>query len=372
MFISKINNEKRIVEYASYYKNQLESLIKNDVIKTNGVYDVLQNGNLCYEDKVEDNKCTDNKFEIEVDVSSNIPDWGKIIFANGKIDKIKLIYDRENVVNNRNGDMVLDKVKDSNIICEKTTYLTRTTGNVPTGKFLPGDEYICEVAQGEYYRFFVVSVNYSSKQNVTKNNMEEPVESVNLILDRNIYYDEKNDVGVLIDSDLILNQNTGFTKWSEQNNGNISYIAFTYLYNATKKWDNLEKISFEYKNKENYMGDFEIKKENNIIYIYDNHEKKVIETFENLKARFPLYNEIPNFPYGWAFNYMKKNNEPSNRRVINGTVEIDGIEGYWVLSLLDENYSQFVSYKGNIITKQNEINNIGVRPVINVDVSKIK
>lgn len=60
-------------------------------------------------------------------------------------------------------------------LCQAVTEKTVTTGNIPTGEYNNGDEYICEVMDDVFYHFFIISKNDD--------------DSVNLIMDRNVAAD---------------------------------------------------------------------------------------------------------------------------------------------------------------------------------------
>lgn len=86
---------------------------------------------------------------------------------------------------------LVNKCESSQIVCHAVT--KTTSGNVPEGKFAPGDEYLCEVKDDTWYTFFVLSVEG---------------EKVNLIMDSNVKID-----GTPIKSDDDISLET-LTSWS--------------------------------------------------------------------------------------------------------------------------------------------------------------
>ena len=106
----------------------------------------------------------------------------------------------------------------------------------------PGDKYQCKVKDDmetgfeDGYYFFVLS--------------QDNDESINLIMERNMYYDEDNDVGV-----VATETNNGILAWyslaSDSSYGPVT--AMPYLHNATKDWTNVPNIKMNYED-ENIDG----------------------------------------------------------------------------------------------------------------------
>ena len=133
-----------------------------------------------------------------------------------------------------------------------TAVSTSTTGNVPAGDFLPGDEYSCEVKPGTSYTFFVLS---------TEGN------KVNLIMNSNI---SENQVEWCMQSDYI-----DFGGSEEDWNNNIMnnkgpITATKFLNQATSDWSNIE-----------YLNE-----------LYDDAGDNYTDFVLNGKARFPKLSEL--------------------------------------------------------------------------------
>ena len=101
-------------------------------------------------------KCDGIEEVITVSVTGQTPEIGStILLSNGsvvglknfKMDSKNLIYD--------NGKVKEGEENVSKPICTKVT--VATTGNVPSGNFEYGDEYTCDVGDGELKTFFVLA-----------------------------------------------------------------------------------------------------------------------------------------------------------------------------------------------------------------------
>ena len=132
----------------------------------------------------------------------------KLILDKQKSEALKSIYDR-----------LLPK------ICTEVTEETKTTGNVPTGEYNVGDEYVCDVDGTNKYHFFVLS----SEGN-----------NVNLILDRTI----NNEGQISTSSSNSLTAWLSTTEGSQASDGPIT--AFNFLSNSTTTWNNITSISINY------------------------------------------------------------------------------------------------------------------------------
>lgn len=171
-------------------------------------------------------------------------------------------------------------------ICKAVTNDTKTTGNVPQGNYLPGDEYICEVSSGMKYHFFILSVEGNN---------------VNLIMDSNINKD-----GEAVKSNQITNKGFVSAITYQDYNSNLTFdppndkgpvTALNYLNIATSSWTNIPNIKLNYKDE----GYEKIKGIG-----YKNITTKGIETtiagnngdktgvYYNLKARMPMLKEVLN------------------------------------------------------------------------------
>lgn len=254
-------------------------------------------------------------------------------------------------------------------ICTAVTNDTKTTGNIPTGKYLLGDEYICEVKNNTKYHFFVIS---------TEN------DNVNLIMDRNVYYDSANDVGK-----AATETNTGLVAWyavaNDHSNGPVT--AMNYLYSATKDWSNVPNIIMNYEDEnidyntqqKGTTGYGGTKTINNITTITSKSGVEV-GRIQNLKTRMPRYDEVHGTgkcltfeengkQYGscplWLSNYLNASSYLTGE----GLQTISGIYGYWTLSSYAgySHYACSIDYHGYVYLDDVIRDSIsGVRPVISI------
>jgi len=234
------------------------------------------------------------------------------------------------------------------VICKSVTSETKTTGNIPSGNYSNGDEYICEVKPNIEYHFFVISKDDNN---------------VNLILDRNIHSS-----GNLTDTSYVSN-----VAWlstldgSSVNDGPIT--AFNFLHKATSDWISIPNITINhiYTDVEN-TGFKTIDDTVSII-----NEGTITATYKNFKARLPYTNEITDSKCTdtlgscplWLTNYMT-----SSSYAASGGTNITGIQAYWGIPTestivpivnFDGNYKESAFYGG--ITNAMLI---GVRPVISI------
>ena len=216
-----------------------------------------------------------------------------------------------------------------------------TTGNVPSGNYTAGDEYMCEVKPGVSYRFFVLNSD---------------ADNVNLQMYANI-----NDDGVPVDSDEV--ENKGYTEWLtrdayEKAGGNDwdGYVdnhkfgpitALEYLNKATSTWTNIDDL-------------------NETINVLQPWSSEIAYTI-NLtgKARLAQVSELSESP--WVFDYISQNGPSNIAHIIN-------VSGYWLMdaggepSYGAENIADGISF-GSAYTAFDTP--LGVRPVIKVAKSKM-
>jgi prepilin-type N-terminal cleavage/methylation domain-containing protein len=219
-------------------------------------------------------------------------------------------------------------------ICIGVTNEYRTTGNVPQGNFVPGDEYLCEVKPGVEYNFFVVSTQG---------------DNVSLLLDSNISSTGTN------------KSNAQFGWQMSKLNADGPKDAFDALYNATKTWTNIRDLVVDYIDENKKYGS--IKSSGDITTI-TKKDGTIVATYTNLKARLPMSSEVKvegQRPL-WMVNYMSSNSAYPERS------PVSNVTGYWLLASASEN-----SYAARIL-KQNgtagwynthfDSDKIGIRPVI--------
>ena len=157
-----------------------------------------------------------------------------------------------------------------NPVCVSTTLNTITTGNVPTGRFLAGDEYICNVNGGqEPYRFFVLSTDN---------------DNVNLIMDHSVNNTGGLSTGVSDSATPYLSADDG----SGIETGPIT--AFNFLSAATSSWTLLPKVNMNYTYSDSTVGGFSTSSSGTVSII--NTSGVTTATYDNLKARLPYESEV--------------------------------------------------------------------------------
>ena len=263
-----------------------------------------------------------------------------------------------------------------NPICTAVTKETKTTGNIPKGNYLPGDEYMCEVKNNTKYHFFVIETEGNNVNLIMNSNINSdgtPTTKAIKEVDKNINNGIYNLVAWVSKDDYGNDIDYG----TDGNNDKGPITAMTYLHNATKDWNNIPNIILEYTDdkivystQEQVQTGYDgINTIQNITTITTKDDKKVKE-LKNLKARMPYYEEINNVSRNkiWLIDYLNsaKDEELGIEGRKNG---ISGISGYWTLSTFPgkSDRARIVAYTGEIglITVGNA-NGRGVRPVITI------
>lgn len=288
---------------------------------------------------------------LKIEVDGSKPTLGTIVFDSGKIVDVSLNIQDTQVVIDINNSLSTHKTAK---ICMAVTEDTKTTGNVPQGKFNIGDEYKCKVKNGTIYTFFILSVDD---------------DKVNLILDRNI-----NSDGTLATTRII--------KTEQSNN----------IYNITP-WISLEdyveagNLESSYSSNSNKKGPLTIVKFLNsatsewtsIPNLNEKHEDSVYGSIELIgRARIPYLSEIIASEVGceliadgiretcpfWLSNYSKDNSFYN----LPGRAIIDDINGYWLMDSKNGYNAYYVIAGSGVYSPISSSTNekIGVRPVITI------
>ena len=93
---------------------------------------------------------------LNIEISGDKPSAGsKILLSNGSITGLQDFKISGKLLKYNNGKITQSSGTEK--ICKGVT--TKTTGNVPHGKYVAGDEYICDVGDGENKTFFVLENN---------------------------------------------------------------------------------------------------------------------------------------------------------------------------------------------------------------------
>ena len=329
------------VEKAALSKETTSSSIDD------GVYQIMNNGNVCL-GSLSGNVCSGEILTLEL--NGKEPVSGSILIKNNKVLKIKnLEFDNYYANMGYDKEFSISTMKESSSICKAVTSSNKTTGNVPTGSYLTGDEYICNVDGNNEYHFFILSRDGSF---------------INLILDRTI---QKN-------GELSTDGSNSITAWLSSSDGSgVTYgpiTAFKFLSSATSSWKNILNININY-NYNNYISTGFSTNENTVSIIRDGISTS---SFNNLKSRLPYEDELKNAGCTetsascplWISNYL------NDSETILGGTSISGVYGYWVIpSSLDSNIP-IIDYNGSIVSsllylggaQTNSV--VGVRPVISL------
>ena len=367
--------ESATLRSAEYYLNAVEQSIMKKSMDTGEAYKpsvcvVKEDGNLL----------CDNKDTLKIEVKGEKPTTGEITFQKGTIKDILLVLGTTEIVKDSSSELVL--LEPNRTICTAATESTKTVGNVPSGNFTPGDEYICEVKSGVKYNFFVLSTNG---------------DNINLILDRNINSDgtlatqkiEKNNAvdGVYNQTEWITKEDyetantdgTVCTYYVDFEDEDIIYnpctdegpvTALNFLNEATKSWYNIVNL--------------------NEVYIDDNYGELNLTG----KARLPRYDELHGKEKCWTYHDSWSHDESGENFLGNGscpvwsvnymasnygeeiyveTTKIQGMGAYWLLDSSWFDTAWLLRYSGYLDNFDPYINDAaGIRPVISVSKFNIK
>lgn len=181
--------------------------------------------------------------------------------------------------------------------------------------------------------------------------------TMTLIMERNIFYDEKNDVGKVATA-----TNKGLVAWyadaDDSSNGPVT--AMDYLYNATKDWNNIPNVIVDYQDSNKKYGG--VKTEGDVTKI-TKLDGTVTATYKNLKARLAKLSEIKNYnsttkAYAYLYDYLYLHNDIQKN-------PLNGIFGYWTFYASTDSTSWPIRYSSGSLA-ENTSSKYGVRPVITV------
>lgn len=191
---------------------------------------------------------------------------------------------------NNNG---IKKEKEGAVTAENATYKddgsNETVGNIPSGNYSVGDEYVIKVDDTHYYHFYILSDNGDG--------------TVNLIMDKNL----------LSNGEPTTKNEDGKVEWyaDEESAKYGPVTAMNYIYKATKNWK-IGNVNVNFVDANGTYGG--IKTDGTTTTITDINGN-VTATYENLKARLPEYSELENVgcstsDYGidcplWVYNYLQ-------------------------------------------------------------------
>ena len=348
------SRESATIRSGEFYVDALQTKIMQENMKIGGSFSPKE----CIINSDGNATCDSKLLEVEVDGEKPIS--GVVTFDQGSITSVAINFANGLVSRNESGELSLI----DSTICTAVTSSTKTTGNVPSGNFTPGDEYICKVKDDVEYNFFVLSTEG---------------DRVSLILDRNI-----NSDGTLADSKISsLSPQNGIyntVEWISKvdydlantdgtvcaavqgacvDEGPITVVNF--LKQATNSWVNIPTI-------ENTAID-----DNNNYESFNFASRASIPTLEQLESVGLMTDKVvPTTSCSsllWTMNYLKKE--------ACGSTMIADMMGYWVYTTHGTNAYQgrYVASSGQV--GQNTVNpsggsSIGVRPVITVFKGNLK
>ena len=134
-----------------------ERLSKNEVLE--GEYQITSDGNLCRDKSA---SCSDDN-KIKIEMSGTKPTSGKIKITNGSVDQTSSSMTvGDYTVSYNSTKKTYEATEKGNtpqveVLCTAKT--TATTGNVPSGNYVYGDEYTCELGDNDEKTFFVLETS---------------------------------------------------------------------------------------------------------------------------------------------------------------------------------------------------------------------
>ena len=267
--------------------------------------------------------------------------------------------------------LVIDYEVDPNDISGcKPIYLCELISSVHNnGIITAGDKYQCKVKddmesgfENGYY-FYVLSFNEDN--------------SINLIMDRNIYYDSENDIG-----SVATETNKGLVRWVSKvdynddinygsfgNNNKGPLTAMNYLNNATKDWSNIPNLDLIYNDEGEHFTNFKITGKTRLPYLrevndYDGtngylYDHLHVDCYDNEDDRDPVTCDKA----GYIDGVYEE-----------GLENMQGIYGYWNFSSFagDSTDAWYVYYNGKVYDYGvSAFSRNGVRPVITISKSEL-
>lgn len=240
----------------------------------------------------------------------------------------------------------------SNYICTPATSETVTVGNIPTGAYQAGDEYICNVNDTLSYSFFVLS-----KEDI---NSDGCIDQIALILDRNI-------------------TENSLWKYSAKTTKDGPTIILSRL--TLESWTKVPNVVINYKDEGNNYKTIKTVGATTTL----TSSTGVTTSYQNLKARLPKLSEIKdagclttNFSCPiWLSNYLSlseafcsSNSKYCNDYMTNKSTAM----GYWLLSSKekDTTYSSIYTVGGYAklgIYATTAGSDYGTRPVITIPIT---
>ena len=311
---SKNNSTERSIEL---YLDQ----VKNEIARYNMVHPGANfNPTECVVES-EGLKCDGTTDYIKIEINGITPNVGsKILLSNGKIIGISNFKVSDAAYSYNNG-----KIGQLKPFCKAVT--TATSGNIPNGNYTYGDEYICDVGDGEDKTFFV---------------LENNTDTVSLIMYANVGVDGKAVTSSSTNKSLVAwiskedyiaaggteNEYLGENGFGSNDKGPITVTKALKEYTST--WTNLSSSQIAMPTRDQ---------------IY--------------KAAGNKNSPIPK----WLYDYLKGTTHP-----------VSEVEGYWTStpSASSSNFAIYVRYYGYVDgTAVSNGSSYGIRPVITISKSML-
>ena len=294
----------------------------------------------------------DGKAPILVEADGEVPTSGNIIFEEGKIKEITLIYGSGTIVKDSSGNLVYQDGENNN----QSTKICTLANDSSVAAGESGAKYNCKVDPNKpEYIFYLLDNNEDGTSD--------------LIMNANI-----NIAGEAVIPGVT--SDTGSVVWyDEQNNIHGPVTAMTYLYNATKSWSNVEPLNYTYNDRSvqgitgTDVGYQSFISTNGIAVITKRDSSGTQVTIgsstEPLRTRMPIYSNDTNVTEVTSMSnasYLYDN--------IDSNWAYSGPYAYWTLSSHADYYdfAWTVYYNGSVYSDGIVYSDFfpGVRPVITV------
>ena len=282
---------------AESYIGAVETVVATERLDGNileGEYEITSDGNICRDKKV---SCSD-KDKIIINMKGTKPSSGKITISNGSVEiSERITVGTFDVVYNSTLKSYEATEKGSSstydgtsILCKAVT--TATTGNIPSGSFNYGDEYICNLGDTDDSKnliFFVLdktdtevslimnknlgdAVAWSEDDNNHKDDESKQAITAKLALkERTLSWTKLNQSQITLPSGQQIATAGGDTKWTDNTYG-TGFSDFKWLYdNLIDSYDYWTETAYSKNSTESWsvnswgeLGTNEVNNENNI------------------------------------------------------------------------------------------------------------
>ena len=244
-----------VVRSGEFYIKGLELAIANSALTPDtgevkdGEYNII-NGNVCLGTIAgtgENRTC--NGELLEVEINGEVPSEGLVAISNGQVAYVEGLK----IGNTKISSSVEGLTESENrVVCEAVTEKTRLKdkhyafdsidtnyntvletklsyiGNIPEGKYEPGDEYFCEVKPGTIYRFYVLGTDGDNVKLIMNQNITSKGTPATSTDNGTVEWISDEDYGC----------GTNGTNCAKSDKGPVT--AMNFLNNATSAWINIQ------------------------------------------------------------------------------------------------------------------------------------